>query len=831
MPKVLTTAAAPWDAERLAGKTFVLAGAFPRYDRLRVEGLIRADGGEVVDEVSAALAYVVVGKMAGKTTLAQKKAEKLNAAGANVRVLSREEFFRLVTPDPDRAEAMLRAGAPAVQRWQTLRRGNPAPVDLAGRDLRGLDLRNFWLFGVSLEGADLRASDLSGLWSLNVPKARLDGARLDKADLKQAAGARLRKAILTDARFVGADLRRADCTAADLRRVKGEKVNAAEAVFARATLTCVVLKEALLSGADFTGADLSKADLRQADLAKAKLAKATLRGADLSKASLAGADLSKADLREATLVEADLTGASVDGADFTGANLVGVKLDGADTSKAKGLAQQAEPVQPGPNLQELDRFAAQTGFVELQAKVRLPDGQLIPLEVTSRRQGQDVTVRTPRSVSWSPLKAKSVSDGLIQAAQPYRHGHLRLDAVKAKGGGGPYAGQKLTRLAVAAWCEAFGRAVPAPDEMRAQVEADRAGAQSALEALLADLRSGPEGVKRWNARSADERRHAGPFGGVDLSGAQLDGIDLGSRHFHAASFEGASLAGANLFGTELRKARLARANLSGAKASFASFSSADLTGADLRNASLWGARFRGTTLREADLRNADASRAKLCGADLTGAQLEGAKLDRAEFDEKTVWPAGFTPPRALHWKGKGADPRSRMPAAPAAAPAAPPAPAPALTLAEFMDRLRGVVDVARLGNALQMLRAERFQLFTQVEQDKLVGVIRSQSSAERVYACKLCADGSFSCGTQNLRVCGGLSGSICKHLLVLIVGLARGGQVDLGRTYQWVRASRTQHPLFDKDEAAAVFLRYKGAEAGEIDWRPTETIPEDYHAF
>jgi hypothetical protein len=27
------------------------------------------------------------------------------------------------------------------------------------------------------------------------------------------------------------------------------------------------------------------------------------------------------------------------------------------------------------------------------------------------------------------------------------------------------------------------------------------------------------------------------------------------------------------------------------------------------------------------------------------------------------------------------------------------------------------------------------------------------------------------------------------------------------------------------------FIQYKGASLGEIDWRPTETIPEDYYAF
>jgi hypothetical protein len=35
----------------------------------------------------------------------------------------------------------------------------------------------------------------------------------------------------------------------------------------------------------------------------------------------------------------------------------------------------------------------------------------------------------------------------------------------------------------------------------------------------------------------------------------------------------------------------------------------------------------------------------------------------------------------------------------------------------------------------------------------------------------------------------------------------------------------------DKDVVTATFLKYKGVEAGEIDWRPTETIPEDFYAL
>jgi len=150
---------------------------------------------------------------------------------------------------------------------------------------------------------------------------------------------------------------------------------------------------------------------------------------------------------------------------------------------------------------------------------------------------------------------------------------------------------------------------------------------------------------------------------------------------------------------------------------------------------------------------------------------------------------------------------------------------------KFMERLARSIDPARLSKAIAMLKAERFQLFAQVEPNHLVGVVKSQTNPDLVYSCRLGADGTFACCTQNLNACGGLRGALCKHLLVLVVGLSRGGALDPTRAGQWVRASRKQKPLLDKDAMSATFLRYKGAEAGEIDWRPTETIPEDYYAL
>jgi hypothetical protein len=46
-----------------------------------------------------------------------------------------------------------------------------------------------------------------------------------------------------------------------------------------------------------------------------------------------------------------------------------------------------------------------------------------------------------------------------------------------------------------------------------------------------------------------------------------------------------------------------------------------------------------------------------------------------------------------------------------------------------------------------------------------------------------------------------------------------------------VDASGGNAPALDKDAMSETFIKYKGAEAGTVDWRPTETIPEDYYAM
>jgi hypothetical protein len=184
---------------------------------------------------------------------------------------------------------------------------------------------------------------------------------------------------------------------------------------------------------------------------------------------------------------------------------------------------------------------------------------------------------------------------------------------------------------------------------------------------------------------------------------------------------------------------------------------------------------------------------------------------------------------------KKATPKAPAATAPAPAAATPaPAPAPQLkpaNIGEFLTKLARATDPAKLDKATAMLRAERFKLFAKVADDHFVGIVKSQSSPDLVYSCRLASDGSYACCTQNLNICGGLRGSPCKHLLVLVVGLAKAGELDAATAYDWTQASRKKKAELDKDAMAATFLQYKGAEAGEIDWRPTETIPEDFYAM
>lgn len=159
-----------------------------------------------------------------------------------------------------------------------------------------------------------------------------------------------------------------------------------------------------------------------------------------------------------------------------------------------------------------------------------------------------------------------------------------------------------------------------------------------------------------------------------------------------------------------------------------------------------------------------------------------------------------------------------------------PASAGAADFSTFIGQLYTTVDEGKLGRALKMLKGESFKLFTKLDDTKLVGVVKSQTGSSDVYAPWITSDGKFGCCNQNLDECMGLGG-VCKHLLVVMVGLVRTDNMKSDQALGWLKATRSKGSRMDKDGCAATFVQYKGAEAGTIDWRPTETLPEDFMAL
>lgn len=158
-------------------------------------------------------------------------------------------------------------------------------------------------------------------------------------------------------------------------------------------------------------------------------------------------------------------------------------------------------------------------------------------------------------------------------------------------------------------------------------------------------------------------------------------------------------------------------------------------------------------------------------------------------------------------------------------------PGAALDFPTFINQLYTCGDKGKVGRALDMLRKDKFQLYAHVLPDHLVGVVRSQSGSGSVYASWLTRDGHYGCSQPDLEDCMGLQGSTCKHLMVLVVGLARTNQITMGEALAWMRSAKSESPRKNTTLCAETLIQYKGAQAGEVDWRPTQTIPEDFYAF
>lgn len=773
------------------------------------------------------------------------QAHKLASKGAAIEILTVAAFIERHALSAEEVLGPLRQGGIGLSKLASTLEG-PWNVPgfsvptLANADLRGLSIQGTLLRRLVLQDADLREADLrncsfDALVGCDLRGAKLDGVTVDRIERCDLRGASLRNAYPSAIRE--SDLREAVLEGVSLSYRELSKCNLEGVDLSRADLTQSKLMGSKLAGAKLVGAQLGDADLGDADLTGANLGEAML-----IKTKLVGAKLDRANLAKANLGGADLTGASLAGADFTEANVAGATVPARGRAKAKGLDDALASVsgEIGPHLRELETIAKAAERIQTEVAFDLPDGSTVVVSIDAKSGNYSrVYVNTKQANSTRGAYATSLAAALQDAAHTWGRATLKVDEITAKSSKSPVGGKELRRLVVAAWCEVCGIEPPAAPEAKAGKAGKPSKAQAqraALDALLDDLRRGPEGVARWNARSHEAWGKLGKdasFARSELTGAQLDGLKLHGLDFSLSTFNGASLRGAEIEGSTLDQASLVGADLTGATVVKTSMKGADLRqskldGATLRDcdlsgdsklskASLVGAKLPGVKIVSDAMDGVILQDVDLCGTDLAGCRLYTGSNHTGTFDGYTRFPPNWKPPEGLNGPrdAKG----MHKPAADAS-----------FDLGDFLARLKVTVGTSSYDKGKKLLARSRFKLFHQVDDEQMVAIVKSESDASLLYACILGAKG-YSCCTHNLNRCGGLGVGPCKHMMVMILGLAQAGAVDPQKVDAWVQASKKTAARFDKDASAEVFLRYKGAEAGEIDWRPTETVPEDFYAF
>jgi uncharacterized protein YjbI with pentapeptide repeats len=818
-------------AEKLAGKTVAFVGKFGYggRDLDAMLALVAAEGGAVVEGEKTEPDYLVEGAGVGGNPPAA--VAKIQKKFPQVQLVDQAGFYQLVNPTSEEFQKIMLSGPHGYEFWSAMQdRLSKGGITL---DLRGTDFRNRTVVGtlykVCLDGCDFRGAKITAYFD-KVTGAKFDGATMDGGSFSNAEDCSLKNVTVNDPDWNRAEFVRCDFSGAKLNIQTCSYMAARGCSFKKADLSGSNLDDSKFDNADFSGAILSEAKLENCDFTGANLSKADLSRADLRNAKFGNADLRKAKFKDAILSGADLTGATIDGADFTGANVTGADLTGLDLSKTKNLEQKAART-PGPNMRELARVAMGSNQFKTSIELELSEDDYVILQPilyhygTQAHPGAGYNHCSPKGTLGRSADAPSFEQSMLNLTDLWSRGTPKFDTVKveAKQCLCPIRGKELRDLAIAAWHEACGLDVPSAEELQKTAEQNASERASLRETMIAELSAGPAGVAKWNQRSEKERSKLGKLRKHDFTNAKLAGVNLERQDLGGCIFDGANLKKAHLSKAELKAASFRTADLSGAdlersKCSDVSFEGATLTKCNLRVTS-----FRRCNFQQADLSGSDLTCSDLRGADFSNATLDAVQFSETRFDEQTIFPPGFAPPKGLEWKGVG--PR------PGAAPPPPPPKSGSLDFDTFLQQLNNKVEEARMEKAGSMLKAERFQLFADVKDDSIVGVVKSQTSKDLVYSCRLASDGAFGCCTQNLRPCGGLRGALCKHLLVLIVGLAKAGQLDSATVDHWIDLSRSQKPAINEDVMSATFLRYKGAEAGEIDWRPTETIPEDFYAM
>lgn len=853
-------------AKLFAGQRVALAGRFSRFPyKAMVTQMLTDEGATLTTAVNNKLDILLVdptGGGAGKV----KTAEKCNRAGAAIRIVdSVEDLWDIGTVSlrdtlTEGGEALHHLSELLDRPWltgdvdplsgedfskQTIRASGQS-VTLDGLSFTDCDFRQATIEQVSLGShndellrcdfskarlRDVQLFELRDCTLNNTTGAqvdlyhaigcRLSGVKLDEVLIRSLEDCQLESCRLSDVQLRGHFQR----TALARCRVKKSKIHPASCSGREPTV--------MIADCEFEDVEFSKGPFRSGlSFRNCTLRNVKFADLDITQLRFENCTLEDCTFQRCAIMQTYLTDCIVRDLRWSKSNVGVVLIPGDQVAELRGLHTEAA-VDPMsfPLLQQLAAAFKSADELSFHVEATAADGRTIRLYARGDWQSQltwwdksnssnAIDVSLPDNRVTTPVP--SIQRALAALFRTTPLTTVDPSTMKVATTKCPLKGNELKTLILDAIHEVNAIRPPDEQEVKQAQRKQRLTKSTARDALKADLAAGD--VKAINRRSQDQLQQASPIKKLKLSGAALSKVKLTGIDLSQGDFSKADLAAARLNECNLSKSNLAEANLHGATLTRANLREANLTAANLRGAKLRHANVQGAVFSQADLSQATLSDVDLRGADLSTAKLSGATLQRAQYDEKTTLPDSLTKKQqaAMRWLGGGLPPHERKQNQRVDGP---------LDFEQFVTRLTEITDAARLSKAMKMLKADAFQLFSEVTEGCVLGVVKSQSDAKLVYSCKLQADGEFTCCTQNLNHCGGLRGALCKHILVLVVGLAKSGELDPTLVDQWVNQSKQKHPSLDKDQMGEVLLKYKGAEAGDIDWRPTETVPEDFMAW
>jgi hypothetical protein len=213
---------------------------------------------------------------------------------------------------------------------------------------------------------------------------------------------------------------------------------------------------------------------------------------------------------------------------------------------------QSTEASVGMAIEAFETAASACGMLEAAAPVKFDDG--LGVELTARVYGKrtrECIVKYGDGRPFERFESLSLTEVMKLAGEKFARGKLNILAIKLTAKKHPSLTRgELTKLAIAAWCEAFGIAPATEAQLKELTQAAKASADEDRHWLIEHLRGGAAGLEKWNQLAPQARMQHGALKKVDLSNLDLTHAHLGGSRQDPLDMQGCNFEKSVLIGAK-----------------------------------------------------------------------------------------------------------------------------------------------------------------------------------------------------------------------------------------------------------------------------------------